>query len=79
MATTTKRATNICFACDAREVRLLRAEARRRKVAVATIARLATLAYFGIKASAREVSGPRAAETAEALRYGAPRVRRVSR
>lgn len=56
-------AGNLSFWLDAREMRELRAAARKRDLAVATVARALTLRYFGIEASERSAVGPYAEGT----------------
>ena len=57
----------ITFGLTGRESKDLLRAARKRGVAVATVARRLTLTYFKVKESKRRVSGPRAAKTAARL------------
>lgn len=52
---------SVAFILDARELRELRRAARREKVPMAIVARMLTLAYFGVKPRVRLALGPRAA------------------
>ena len=58
----------ITFGLTGRERDDLLRAAKKRGVAVATVARRLTLAYFNVWESKRRVSGPRAASTAAKVR-----------
>jgi hypothetical protein len=55
--------TNVTFLLDAREIRELRRAAKKRGLAMATVARALTLNYFGVKARDRISVGPSAQGT----------------
>ena len=54
---------NVTFVLDAHEIKELRRAAKRRGLAVATVARVLTLRYFKVKIRERASVGPKATET----------------
>jgi len=51
---------NVSFLLDAREIKQLRRAAKRRGLAIATVARMLTLRYFDVQPRDRAAVGPRA-------------------
>jgi len=58
---------NVTFFCDKREFRELRRSAKRRGLAVATVARVLALRHFDVEPSVRRATGPKTQATSKWL------------